>query len=70
MLKQEKKDIRLAIIPLLQAEEDARFVVERSNYMAWEAEVMKEVPGWDSDLNVYKTRTFMQPLLSTAAYSR
>lgn len=28
MLKQEKKDIRLAIIPLLQAEEDARFVVK------------------------------------------
>lgn len=25
-LKQEKKDIRLAIVPLLQAEEDARFV--------------------------------------------
>jgi GRIM-19 protein len=70
MLKQEKKDIRLAIIPLLQAEEDARFVVERSSYMAWEAEVMKEVPGWDSDLNVYKTRSFMQPLQSTAAYSR
>lgn len=27
-LKQEKKDIRLAILPLLQAEEDARFVVK------------------------------------------
>lgn len=30
-LKQEKKDIRLAITPLLQAEEDARFVEEVRN---------------------------------------
>lgn len=30
MLKQEKKDIRLAIMPLLQAEEDARYVKDVS----------------------------------------
>jgi GRIM-19 protein len=29
-LKQEKKDIRLAIMPLLQAEEDARYVKQVS----------------------------------------
>lgn len=34
-LRQEKKDIRLAIIPLLQAEEDARFVVQVSSVWFW-----------------------------------
>jgi NADH dehydrogenase (ubiquinone) 1 alpha subcomplex subunit 13 len=70
MLKKEKKDIRLAIMPLLQAEEDARYVKERKEYIAWEQEIMKDVPGWNTDPNVYKLRSFVQPVMSTSAYSR
>lgn len=60
-MKREKKDIRLAISPLLQAEEDARFVAERNEYNKWEAEVMKDVPGWVVGDCVYKTKKFMPP---------
>ncbi|CAN8070876.1 unnamed protein product [Agarophyton chilense] len=61
-LRQEKKNIRLAIIPFLQAEEDARFVSQRDEYNKWEASVMKDVPGWKVGENVYQTRKFMPPV--------
>lgn len=65
-LKQEKKEIRTAILPLLQAEEDAKFVRETKKANDWEGEVMKDVPGWIPGENVYKTRNFMPPSSSTA----
>jgi NADH dehydrogenase (ubiquinone) 1 alpha subcomplex subunit 13 len=69
-LKAERKEVRLAILPLLQAEEDARFCREKEGYVEWEREVMKGVEGWNPDANVYKTRTFMQPFHSTSAFTR
>lgn len=69
-LKAEVKEVRLAIMPLLQAEEDARYVEAKKKYGKWEKEVMEDVPGWDADLNVYKTRSFMQPVQSTSAFTR
>lgn len=68
MLRKEKREIRLAITPLLQAEEDARFVVQRDEYHKWEAEVMKDVPGWEVGKNVYKTRKFVPPTPILAPY--
>lgn len=61
MLRQEKKEIRMALTPLLQAEEDARFVKQREEYYKWEADLMKDVPGWKVGHNVYKTRKFVPP---------
>lgn len=31
---------------------------------------MKDVPDWDANANVYKTRSFMQPVTSQPAFSR
>eukprot|EP00177_Eucheuma_denticulatum_P006580 GFKZ01011977.1.p1 GENE.GFKZ01011977.1~~GFKZ01011977.1.p1 ORF type:complete len:144 (-),score=18.68 GFKZ01011977.1:65-496(-) len=61
MLRQEKKEIRMALTPLLQAEEDARFVKQRDEYHKWEADLMSDVPGWKVGDNVYKTRNFVPP---------
>lgn len=69
-LRAEKKQVRLAIMPLLQAEEDERYMREKKTYGEWEKETMKDVPGWDADSNVYKTRSFMQPVGSSAAFTR
>jgi hypothetical protein len=44
--------------------------VKRKEYDAWEAEVMKDEPGFDKSPNVYKTRTFMPPFMSTSGYER
>ena len=45
-LAAEKLDARTALVPVLQAEEDRRFVAKRKQFLAQEAEVMKNVPGW------------------------
>ncbi|CDF32270.1 GRIM-19 superfamily protein, accessory subunit of the mitochondrial membrane respiratory chain NADH dehydrogenase, involved in animal cell death programs [Chondrus crispus] len=68
MLRQEKKEVRFAITPLLQAEEDVRFVAQRKEYHEWEADVMKDVPGWEVGKNVYKTRNFVPPTPVLAPY--
>lgn len=43
---------------------------QRDAHTKWENELMKDVPGWDAEPNVYKTRSFMQPVVSQPAYSR
>ena len=65
-LRQEKRAIRAAVLPLLQAEEDARYVRENEELIKWEGEIMKDVPGWVPGENVYKTRKFMPSSSSTA----
>ncbi|KAL0376870.1 UNVERIFIED_CONTAM: NADH dehydrogenase [ubiquinone] 1 alpha subcomplex subunit-B [Sesamum calycinum] len=45
-LKEEKYAARRAILPMLQAEEDERFVKEWKKYLEEEARIMKDVPGW------------------------
>ncbi|KAF3507360.1 hypothetical protein F2Q69_00001562 [Brassica cretica] len=51
-LKEEKYAARRAILPILQAEEDERFVSEWNKYLDYEADVMKDVPGWKVGENV------------------
>mmetsp|Transcript_39663 Transcript_39663/g.126749 ORF Transcript_39663/g.126749 Transcript_39663/m.126749 type:complete len:122 (-) Transcript_39663:868-1233(-) len=63
-VKQEKYQARLNIIPVLQAEEDARYVAEKAIRDAQEAEIMKDVPGWEVGKNVYSSR-WMPPGIST-----
>jgi NADH dehydrogenase (ubiquinone) 1 alpha subcomplex subunit 13 len=46
-LKQEERAVRLNLVPFLQAESDARYVRDRAMYAEWEANVMKDVPGWE-----------------------
>ncbi|XVF29195.1 hypothetical protein REPUB_Repub15cG0099400 [Reevesia pubescens] len=60
-LKEEKYAARRAILPVLQAEEDERFVKEWKKYLEYEAEVMKDVPGWKVGENVYNSGKWMPP---------
>uniref|UniRef100_A0A7N0VAK9 NADH dehydrogenase [ubiquinone] 1 alpha subcomplex subunit 13 n=1 Tax=Kalanchoe fedtschenkoi TaxID=63787 RepID=A0A7N0VAK9_KALFE len=60
-LKEEKEKYaaRRAILPMLQAEEDERFVKEWKNYLAEEARIMKDVPGWKVGESVYNSGRWM-----------
>uniref|UniRef100_A0A3P6AGY8 NADH dehydrogenase [ubiquinone] 1 alpha subcomplex subunit 13 n=2 Tax=Brassica TaxID=3705 RepID=A0A3P6AGY8_BRAOL len=60
-LKEEKYAARRAILPILQAEEDERFVSEWNKYLDYEADVMKDVPGWKVGENVYNSGRWMPP---------
>ena len=50
---------RAALIRLLQAEEDARYVAARRQEIANEAEIMKNVPGWEAGKSVYHSGKWM-----------
>ncbi|KAI4372716.1 hypothetical protein MLD38_010915 [Melastoma candidum] len=60
-LKEEKYSARRAILPILQAEEDERFIKEWKKYLEYEAEVMKDVPGWKVGESVYHSGRWVPP---------
>ncbi|CAL5416590.1 unnamed protein product [Camellia sinensis] len=60
-LKEEKYAARKAILPMLQAEEDERFVKEWKKYLEEEARIMKDVPGWKVGESVYNSGRWMPP---------
>ncbi|KAM0985656.1 hypothetical protein ACFX13_013118 [Malus domestica] len=60
-LKEEKYAARRAILPVLQAEEDERYVKEWKKYLEYEAEVMKDVPNWKVGESVYNSGKWMPP---------
>lgn len=59
--KKEKLDARIAVLPLIQAEEDMRFVEQMKKNLEEEARVMASVPGWKVGENVYHSRRWMPP---------
>ncbi|KAJ7955527.1 NADH dehydrogenase [ubiquinone] 1 alpha subcomplex subunit 13-B [Quillaja saponaria] len=60
-LKEEKYAARRAILPVIQAEEDERFVKEWKQYLQYEAEVMQYVPGWKVGESVYNSGRWVPP---------
>lgn len=58
-LKQEKREARAAIIPYLQAEEDARYVARMEQKRKEEALIMKDVPDWQVGKSVYNNGKWM-----------
>ena len=58
--KIEKREGRMALVPLLQAEEDVRFLRARLDSLEKEAAVMKGVKGWKVGESPYKT-TWLPP---------
>lgn len=54
--KAEKLAARATLFPLLQAEEDRRFVKYRKQMLEEEKLIMKDVPGWVPGANVYSKR--------------
>ncbi|PHT85486.1 NADH dehydrogenase [ubiquinone] 1 alpha subcomplex subunit 13, partial [Capsicum annuum] len=61
VIKEEKYAARRAILPMLQAEEDERFVKEWKKYLEEEARIMKDVPGWKVGESVYNSGKWMPP---------
>ncbi|CAH9101160.1 unnamed protein product [Cuscuta europaea] len=61
VIKEEKYAARRAILPMLQAEEDQRFVKEWRKYVEEEARIMKDVPGWKVGESVYNSGRWMPP---------
>ena len=61
-LKRENEDIKLAIMPFLAAESDVQKTFFNKLVEEKEAELMKDVPNWELDRNVYKTRSYMDPM--------
>eukprot|EP00002_Diphylleia_rotans_P003737 TRINITY_DN1261_c0_g3_i1.p1 TRINITY_DN1261_c0_g3~~TRINITY_DN1261_c0_g3_i1.p1 ORF type:complete len:123 (+),score=35.70 TRINITY_DN1261_c0_g3_i1:61-429(+) len=63
----EKRAAKKAILPLLQAESDASFVRATAEANEKEAEIMKNVPGWEVGKSVYNTKwmppTHHRPLI-------
>lgn len=55
-VKLEKLQTRRTLVPLLQAEEDRRFVAGTMAARRKEAEIMKGVPGWKVGEGVYNSR--------------
>ncbi|KAK9811943.1 hypothetical protein WJX73_001463 [Symbiochloris irregularis] len=60
-IKAEKIVARQNLWPLLQAEDDRRYVAERKAQIEEEALIMKNVPGWVAGQSVYSTKTWMPP---------
>jgi len=58
--KREKREMRAALIPFLQAEEDARYVAARGRATELERRIMKGVEGFVPGESPYKT-TWLPP---------
>ncbi|KAF2615628.1 hypothetical protein F2Q70_00008289 [Brassica cretica] len=57
----KRNTLRVELFSILQAEEDERFVSEWKKYLDYEADVMKDVPGWKVGENVYNSGRWMPP---------
>mmetsp|Transcript_595 Transcript_595/g.1189 ORF Transcript_595/g.1189 Transcript_595/m.1189 type:complete len:90 (-) Transcript_595:85-354(-) len=64
-LRKERMELRMAIMPFLQAESDFEAVEAREKFIAWEKQVMKNVPGWVAGENVYRTKSYMPSAIAT-----
>ena len=64
-LKQEKLTARQTLLPVLQAEEDRRYVLSRAKELEEEERLMKNVPGWKVGESVYSGGRWMPPAIAT-----
>eukprot|EP00940_MAST-03C_sp_MAST-3C-sp2_P000830 g830.t1 len=61
-MRRERRELRVALAPYLQAEEDIRFLNSRREARALETEIMREVPHWDVNKSVYhNTNVWVKP---------
>eukprot|EP00127_Corallochytrium_limacisporum_P006669 Clim_evm48s232 gene=Clim_evmTU48s232 len=60
-LDREKVLTRIALVPLLQAEEDRRFLREYKKYLEDEEKIMAGVPGWKVGERPYNTDRWVPP---------
>lgn len=60
-LKVEQADIRMTILPYLQAEEDQRYLEVKAAMDAKERELMADVPGWEAGSSTFETVEWVRP---------
>uniref|UniRef100_A0A6P5ISB6 NADH dehydrogenase [ubiquinone] 1 alpha subcomplex subunit 13 n=1 Tax=Phascolarctos cinereus TaxID=38626 RepID=A0A6P5ISB6_PHACI len=60
----EDLEARIALMPLLQAEEDRRNLRMLRENLEEEAVIMKDVPGWKVGESVFHTTRWVSPVLS------
>jgi len=63
-LKAEKHAARLALVPVLQAEEDRRYIAARQAALVAEGKLMQHVPGWVPGASPYNSGRWAPPALS------
>jgi len=61
LIKQERVASRIALVPLLLAEEDRKYLKWKAASDAEEAELMKNVRGWKVGEKVYHTDRWVPP---------
>ena len=61
-IRKEQLTARLALLPLLQAEQDRRVLRAMTAFEEEEALIMKDVPGWKVGESVYNTDKWIPPL--------
>eukprot|EP00241_Pyramimonas_parkeae_P009345 CAMPEP_0114256966 /NCGR_PEP_ID=MMETSP0058-20121206/18462_1 /TAXON_ID=36894 /ORGANISM="Pyramimonas parkeae, CCMP726" /LENGTH=145 /DNA_ID=CAMNT_0001371623 /DNA_START=110 /DNA_END=547 /DNA_ORIENTATION=+ len=64
-LKAEKAAARESLLPLLQAEEDRRFMEVQKKHVELETKIMANTPGWKVNENVYNNGKWYPPMSST-----
>ncbi|KAJ1650984.1 hypothetical protein IWQ61_008346 [Dispira simplex] len=62
-LRRERIWSRLHLVPLLQAELDRDIYRREQGMKAREAEIMKDVPGWQPGKSVYHTDRYIRPMI-------
>uniref|UniRef100_A0A7S3ES85 NADH dehydrogenase [ubiquinone] 1 alpha subcomplex subunit 13 n=1 Tax=Haptolina ericina TaxID=156174 RepID=A0A7S3ES85_9EUKA len=60
--KREEMDIRMSVMPFLTAEEDVQSVFLQSKKLENEAELMKDVKGWEVGKSVYNDGRWRRPM--------
>eukprot|EP00123_Amoebidium_parasiticum_P019328 comp24576_c0_seq1/m.46785 comp24576_c0_seq1/g.46785 ORF comp24576_c0_seq1/g.46785 comp24576_c0_seq1/m.46785 type:complete len:133 (-) comp24576_c0_seq1:47-445(-) len=63
VIKLEKVANRIALVPLLQAEEDRRYLRARAQGQEYEAKIMAGVDGWQVGEKVYHTDRWVPPYM-------
>lgn len=60
-MKRERRQLRVAILPFLQAEEDVLACKNIAEKQKREMEIMKHVPNWDALQSVYHSNVYVRP---------
>lgn len=58
-LEREKRQSRLMLLPLLQAEADLRYLKRREESRKLEAQIMQDRPDWQVGSSVYQRADFV-----------
>ena len=61
-LRRELVDARIALYPLLLAEQDRNVLKQMKDFEEAELEIMKNVPGWRAGESVYYNTRWIKPI--------